>query len=227
MLNDIEMTASTSIGISLFPQDGDDRDTLIKKADHAMYFAKQDGKQQYQFYQSATGNVHDQFFKMEQLLKNAIRNGELSLVYQPQVNMKTKQVHGVEALLRWHNEEMGFVSPAEFIPIAEESGLIVEIGEWVIRTACLQMKEWQEKGMRPVPVSVNVSIRQFYRTDFVDTLQNIIKETGIDPHFLELEITKSIASNAGVVISILQQLKQLASMSLLTISAQATAHCSI
>lgn len=209
VLNDIEITASTSIGVSLFPQDGEDRDTLVKKADHAMYFAKRDGKQQYQFYQSATGQVHDQFFKIEPLLKKAIQNQELSIVYQPQVNMKTKRVHGVEALLRWHNEDIGFVSPAEFIPIAEESGLIVEIGAWVIRTACLQMKKWQANGMRPVKVSVNVSIRQFYHTDFVETLEDIIKETGIDPRFLELEITESIASNGDVVISILQQLKQL------------------
>lgn len=209
VLNEIEITTSTSIGISLFPHDGENRDTLIKKADHAMYIAKRSGKQQYRFYHSAEGDMHDQYFKMEPLLKKAIRRQELSIVYQPQVNLHTCEVHGVEALLRWNSAEIGFVSPAEFIPIAEESGLIVTIGEWVIRTACLQMNEWQQQGMRPVKVSVNVSIRQFYHTEFVDMLQAIIEETGIDPRFLELEITESIASSGDIVIGILQQLKEL------------------
>lgn len=208
-VGEVEISTSTSIGISFFPQDGCDRETLIRKADHAMYFAKRNGKGQYQLYSTAVKQMSDRYFNMEPMLRKAIQKNELSLMYQPQICLDDHRVYGVEALLRWTNDEIGPVSPGDFIPVAEESGLIVEIGAWVMRESCRQLVEWDNVGLSPERVSVNVSVRQFFQSDFVDTVRDIIHETGIHPDRLVLEITESVASNAEMVLGILQQLKTL------------------
>ncbi|MGP4042140.1 putative bifunctional diguanylate cyclase/phosphodiesterase [Gracilibacillus sp. D59] len=208
-LEGIDIVVSPSIGISLYPNDATDAKTLIKKADNAMYHAKRTGKSNFQFYHDSmlskiSGNV-----EMESLLRKAIDREEFLLVYQPQIDAGTNKIYGAEALIRWHNKELGLISPVEFIPLAEESGLIVPIGEWVIREACQQVKHWQKAGYTPFPVSVNLSIRQFYQTDLIPTVKSIIEEVGIEPEYLELEITESMAMDADTASVILHELKMI------------------
>ncbi|SER57060.1 PAS domain S-box-containing protein/diguanylate cyclase (GGDEF) domain-containing protein [Gracilibacillus ureilyticus] len=208
-LDGMDIVATPSIGISMYPADGKDQETLMKKADNAMYFAKRMGKSNYQFYRDSinskiTGNIG-----MESLLRKAIDRNEFSLFYQPQIETKTNRIYGAEALIRWHNEKLGMVSPGEFIPLAEETGLIVPIGEWVIKEACRQNIAWQNAGFNCFPVSVNLSIRQFYQTDLTETIKRIIQDSGLDPQFLELEITESMAMDSETSSVILKDLKNL------------------
>ena len=160
-----EMHISSTIGVSLFPKDGADPETLLKHADTALYRAKDRGRNRYQFF-DARMNAHAQErLLLENGLRRAIERGEFVLHYQPQIDLQTDAVTGVEALIRWHPEQR-MVLPGEFIPIAEETGLITEIGEWVLRTACRQGKEWEAAGLLPVRMAVNVSIRQLRRREF-------------------------------------------------------------
>ncbi|WP_096201132.1 sensor domain-containing protein [Bacillus sp. FJAT-45350] len=182
-----------SIGISVFPQDGETIEELAQKADIAINRVKAEGKNNFQFYISDMDSAISREVLIEKNLRKALENNELELFYQPKVNVATEQVIGMEALLRWKNSELGFVSPAEFIPIAEETGLIVPIGDWVIKQACIQNKQWQEKGYAPIRVSVNLSVRQFQESGLVQNIEMILKETNLDPQYLELEITENIA----------------------------------
>ncbi|SHN27854.1 sensor domain-containing protein [Gracilibacillus kekensis] len=206
-LEGIDIVTTPSIGISVYPQDAQDSKTLIKKADNAMYHAKRMGKSNYQFYHDSMHSKIQGNIELESLLRKAIKRNEFSLFYQPQIGTKSNQIYGAEALIRWNSHELGMISPAEFIPLAEESGLIVPIGEWVIREACQQVKNWQCANLPLFPVSVNLSIRQFYQSDLIPMIRKIIEETGIEPHYLELEITETMAMEAESATIILQELK--------------------
>ena len=185
-----ELHISSTIGVSLFPKDGADPETLLKHADTALYQAKDRGRNQYQFF-DARMNAHAQErLLLENGLRRAIEREEFVLHYQPQIDLQTNAVTGVEALIRWHPEQR-MVLPGEFIPIAEETGLINEIGEWVLRTACRQAREWEAAGLPPVRMAVNLSIRQLRRRGFPARVRAIVRETGLAPQRLELEITES------------------------------------
>ena len=185
-----ELHISSTIGVSLFPKDGADPDTLLKHADTALYQAKDRGRNQYQFFDGRMNAHAQERLLLENGLRRAIERGEFVLHYQPQIDLQTNAVTGVEALIRWHPEQR-MVLPGEFIPIAEETGLITEIGEWVLRTACRQAREWEAAGLPPVRMAVNLSIRQLRRRGFPARVRAILRETGLAPQRLELEITES------------------------------------
>lgn len=205
-----EVSVMMSIGISVYPTDGEDGETLLRKADVAMYRAKSDGKSCYRFYSDGMSQSGADRLRLESRLRRAAERGELYLNYQPQVDINTGRIYGAEALMRWHDPGYGLISPKEFIPIAEESGLIIPIGEWLLRTACLQIKTWQDNGFNDIKLSVNISLRQFMQKEFAHTVDRILKEAGIDAGYLELELTESIImDNAETVIKILNELKQI------------------
>lgn len=181
-----------SVGIAIHPRDGADIDTLLRHADLAMYFAKRASAGRYEFFHSGMNDAAAKRFAIEGKLRDALQRGELSLQYQPQFDVVTGGISGMEALLRWNNDELGRIEPVDFIPVAEETGLILEIGDWVMRTACLQAKAWHDQGLPMVRMAVNVSGRQFSREDFPARVESIIKETGIEAAMLELEITESV-----------------------------------
>lgn len=208
VLGDREFFITTSIGIAVFPNDGDDMDSLVKNADTAMYRAKEKGGNNYQFYTAEMSVATDQL-ELENSLRKALERAELELYYQPKLDLRTGQVVGMEALVRWNSAQFGFVSPMKFIPLAEETGLILPIGEWVLRTACKQNKAWQDAGYSLMRVAVNLSARQF-EEDLVAMVVRVLKETGLDPAYLELEITESITmNNKNGVIEKLHALKRL------------------
>lgn len=207
-LNGFECISTVSMGISMYPEHGTEAETLIRRADNAMYHAKNSGKNKYQFYSPSVQKPSIDL-KMESFLYKALKNDEFHLVYQPQKSGEEEEIIGTEALLRWNSRELGSVSPGDFIPIAEETGLIVPIGEWVIKEACRQNKAWQEQGYPPIVVSVNLSMRQFYHTDLVATIAETLHETGLSPRWLELEITESMAIHADEAVKILKELKKL------------------
>lgn len=182
-----------SIGIALFPNDGTDAETLLKHADTAMYQSKEKGQNNFQFYTPEMHVKTLQRLEIERNLRRALELGEFVVYYQPQVEVKTGQILGVEALVRWQHPQKGIISPAEFIPIAENTGLILPIGEFVLRAACTQIKAWQDAGYTPIRVAINISGRQFQQHTLVQTVKTILQETGLDPHWLELEITESVA----------------------------------
>jgi diguanylate cyclase (GGDEF)-like protein len=186
------LVVTPSVGISLYPADGTDVDTLLRNADLAMYFAKRRSPGSYALFDAAMNASALQRFTLEAKLRTALERGELDLHYQPQFDLRSGALSGMEALLRWNSAELGSVAPADFIPVAEETGLIIEIGEWVLRKACAQAKAWMDEGL-PVPrMAVNVSGQQFVLKEFPAKVAAIIKETGIEPSMLELEITESI-----------------------------------
>jgi diguanylate cyclase (GGDEF)-like protein len=187
-----EVFTTPSIGIAMFPQDGEDVESLLKHADIAMYYAKHYGKNLYKFYTESMKDAAVRRLTVENYLRKSIERGELTLYYQPQIDLTNGHVSGVEALLRWHNAELGTISPAEFIPLAEETGLIIPIGAWVLRTACAQAKAWQDAGLALPRIAVNISVLQFVQTDFTDFVAQILNETGLSPHALELEITEGL-----------------------------------
>ncbi|MGE5626683.1 MAG: EAL domain-containing protein [Solirubrobacterales bacterium] len=201
---------TTSIGISTYPADGNDAEVLIKNADIAMYSAKGKGRNQYVFCTPVMKNNVAETTKLSNHLYRALEKGELEVYYQPQINCITNKIIGLEALLRWNHPELGLISPAKFIPIAEQTGLIMSIGEWVIRTACIQNKAWQDAGLQPVKVAVNLSVRQFQDQNIIKQVSNILEETKLDSKYLELEITESIAmKETGYVIEILNAFKEM------------------
>jgi len=209
-INEHELSITCSIGISIFPRDGEDVQTLLRNADGAMYRAKEQGCNTFQFY---TGEMNARSLArmtMEKHLRRAMENNELSLHYQPQVSLLTGHVSGMEALLRWQSPELGPVSPASFIPLAEETGLIEQIGEWVVRTACAQNRAWQDAGLPQLSVAVNISARQFRLSNIVGSIGRALRETGLEPRFLELEITESmVMQDVERVSAILNELKGL------------------
>jgi diguanylate cyclase (GGDEF)-like protein/PAS domain S-box-containing protein len=201
---------SCSIGISIFPEHGVDSETLIKNADAAMYCAKNDGRNKVRFFTDEMNAEAIELLTMDKNLRLALDRKEFFLVYQPQIEIETGKITGLEALIRWRHPEMGLVLPDRFISIAENNGLIVPIGEWVLRTACEQARKWQDAELPAVPVAVNVSAAQFRQEGLPRLIRRVLKETGLSPQYLELELTESLLmSNADVTLSILQELKSL------------------
>lgn len=186
-----ELYISASIGISCFPQDGSDEQTLIKHADTAMYRAKEEGRDRFKYFSRDMNARAHEFMLMANSLHSALEKNELAVEYQPRVNLSTGKIAGVEALLRWNHPKLGCISPEKFIPLAEETGLIVPIGEWVLQTACRQGRAWLDAGY-PLQVAVNLSLRQFRKQDLVASLLAIIEETGFRRDLLEVEITESL-----------------------------------
>jgi EAL domain-containing protein (putative c-di-GMP-specific phosphodiesterase class I) len=189
---DNELTITASIGISICPNDGTDVATLVKNADAAMYHAKERGRNNFQFFTSDMNARAFEALSVEMSLRGALERNEFTLHYQPQVQTSTGRIVGAEALIRWKHRDLGFVSPAKFIPVAEEHGLIVPIGDWVLRTACAQVRQWLDEGLPAVPVAVNMSALQFRQAGLAARVAAILKETGLAPQYLELELTESI-----------------------------------
>jgi len=204
-----ELFVTTSVGVSVYPSDGHDSETLIRNADSAMYRAKEQGRDNYQLYTPAMNAKAVERLSLESRLRQAVANEELELHFQPFIDLKTAELLGAEALLRWRHPELGLIPPGEFIPIAELSGLIVPIGEWVLRTACAEARKWHEKGFQGLTVSVNLSSRQFQQSDLVSQVTHALDETGLEPDKLDLEITESNAmQNAEHSINMLWGLKK-------------------
>jgi len=192
---------TVSIGISTYPEDGANADELMRSADIAIYKAKATGKNKYVFFNHEMQETVRQRMMIEKHLRNALQNNELLIYYQPQLDIKTGKISGFEALLRWNNNELGFVSPLEFIGTAEETHLIIPIGEWVLRNACFFLKQLHIRGYTNIIISVNVSILQLLQENFVDTVIRVLEFIKMDPKYLELEITESILMESYQAIS--------------------------
>jgi diguanylate cyclase (GGDEF)-like protein/PAS domain S-box-containing protein len=190
-----EVFVTFSIGISIYPTDGEDFDDLLKDSLSAMQYAKQDGGSQYRFFASDMNAKAKNRLALEKRIRNALVNSEFVLFYQPKVEPKTDRVKGAEALIRWRDPIHGMIGPGEFIPVAEETGLIVDIGTWVMRAACFQTKAWQDAGYAPIKMSVNVSTQQFKARDLLDIVKAALNDSGLEPKWLELEITESMLMN--------------------------------
>jgi diguanylate cyclase (GGDEF)-like protein/PAS domain S-box-containing protein len=208
MINHYEIYCSPSIGISLYPEDGKTVDELIKHADFAMYQAKKSVNKTFHFFSYSQLNEKVNPLKMEIELHKALERKELVLYYQPKLNLRTGMIIGVEALMRWTHSDWGIVSPGTFIPIAEDSGLIIPIGEWALYEACRQNMEWHNQGLK-ITVSVNLSARQFSQTNLVEVVEKVLDETGLPAQYLELEITESMTADLNRAIETLQRLKML------------------
>ncbi|HEA26164.1 MAG TPA: bifunctional diguanylate cyclase/phosphodiesterase, partial [Ectothiorhodospiraceae bacterium] len=205
-----EIYTTCSIGISIYPKDGDDSDTLLKHADAAMYHAKRLGRNHYQFYADEINEASFAHLKMENQLRFAIERDEFFLLYQPKVDVVSGKVVGMEALIRWEHPEMGVVSPAEFIPVAEYTGLMTIIGEYVLRTACEQVRDWLNAGFDNFRMAVNLSPQQFRQNDLLERVSATVAEVGIDPHYLEVEITEgAIMVDVDAAIDTMQALHDL------------------
>jgi diguanylate cyclase (GGDEF)-like protein/PAS domain S-box-containing protein len=210
MVDGIELFTTASIGISVYPDDGTDSATLIKNADMAMYRAKELGRNNYQMYTLSMNAHSEERLSLESDLRKALDRDEFVVYYQPQINVHTGELIGVEALVRWNHPKRGMISPGDFIPLAEETGLIVPIGEWVLRTACAQVKAWKESGFPQLRVAVNLSARQFLREDLVEVVARALHDTELAPQYLDLEITESMTMhNVDRAIMILHGLKNL------------------
>ena len=202
------LSIGCSVGISIFPEHGADCDTLIKNADAAMYSAKESGRNNFCFFTEDMNAQAVERLTLESSLRLALAKEQFFLMYQPQVNIATGEITGLEALLRWQRPGFGLVAPDKFIRIAENSGLIVPIGEWVLRTACAQAQKWQDEGLPAVTVAVNVSAVQFRQEDFCALVRRVLNETGLAPKYLELELTESLLlANADLRLSVVQELK--------------------
>lgn len=207
-LNGHELFATISVGVSLFPHDGRGCQGLLQNAGSALYRAKGSGGNNYRFYTEDMNARASKQFALETSLRHAIDNQEFVLHYQPRLAVDSLKITGVEALVRWQHPQLGLLSPAEFIPLAEDNGLILPIGEWLLRTACLQNREWQEKGLPAMRVGVNVSARQFQQEHLAEIVLQILEETGLAPEYLDLELTESsVMSNAQATIDVLTRLK--------------------
>jgi len=204
-----ELYLTCSIGISFYPEDGTDGDNLIKHADTAMYRAKEKGGDRFEFYHPDMNLRSLERLHLETQLRKAISLRQIRVFYQPLVDLEDNRILGMEALVRWEHPELGLVAPVEFIPLAEETGLIVPIGNWVLRMACLQNKKWCAAGHRLI-VSVNISMQQFQHPEFVPTIQETLAETGLEPSLLALEITETVAMrNVNYVMETIEELKRI------------------
>ncbi|SIQ85816.1 MULTISPECIES: bifunctional diguanylate cyclase/phosphodiesterase [unclassified Paenibacillus] len=202
-----EMFVTPSIGISVYPGDGQTQETLIQNADTAMYRVKEQGKNHFQFYTPEMNEAVTRRMKLEHGLRKGLQRGEFKVHYQPQVDIMSGTIVGLEALVRWQHPQWGLISPADFIPLAEETGLIIPIGEWVLQESCRQNKAWQDEGYEPIRIAVNISSRQFQQNDFAEMVSSTLETTGLDPQYLELELTESIVQNSQKAISIMHRLK--------------------
>jgi len=180
------------MGIAIAPIDGEEADVLLKNADTAMYMAKEQGKNQYCFFNNSMSSELIKKISIENNLRNALEEKEFKLYYQPQINISNGRIEGMEALIRWNNRELGFVPPNEFIPIAEKTGLIIPIGDWVLETACRQNKVWIDKGFKYNSIGINVSCIQFLKLDFVDKVKDILQKEQLPSSYLDIEITESL-----------------------------------
>ena len=206
-LYDLALTAS--IGIALYPEDGGDLETLCKSADAAMYRAKQEGRQCYRFFTQEMQAHSARNLQLVNALHHALERNQLHIYYQPQVALHDRHIIGAEALLRWQHPELGMVSPAEFIPVAEGSGLILPIGEWVLRCAVRQARAWMDEGFGPLIMAVNLSAVQFRHPDLPELVTRILDEEGLPPEYLELELTESVAMhNPQGVIAVMNNLHE-------------------
>ncbi|MDR7079505.1 diguanylate cyclase (GGDEF)-like protein/PAS domain S-box-containing protein [Neobacillus niacini] len=209
-IENYELFITASIGISTFPYDGEDAETLIKHADSALYKAKAKGKNTYQIFTSSMNIEAYKLFALESDLRKALELNQLELYYQPQYSVGTQQIIGAEALIRWNHPEWGLVSPGEFIPIAEETGMIIEIGKWIKETACFQNKAWQDAGLPAIPISINLSAHRFLQKDLLENIKDILAKTKLDPKYLQVEIVEtSLLENEKVVFSILDELRKI------------------
>lgn len=188
-----ELLITASIGIAMYPENGGDFETLSKCADVAMYRAKREGRNNFRFFTTEMQVHSSRRLQLENALRRALERGQLSLHYQPQMSLQDGRIIGAEALLRWQHPELGMVSPAEFIPIAEDSGLILPIGEWVLRTATQQLKAWMDQDMEPMVMAVNLSAVQFRHAHLPDRVTQILEEAKLQPQYLELELTEGVA----------------------------------
>ncbi len=205
-----EFFVTASVGISLFPKDGEDVESLLKNADTAMYHAKERGRANYQFYAEDMNARSVERLVLENNLRYALERDELEIYYQPQADLKSRKLIGLEALLRWNHPQLGMVSPADFIPLAEETGLIVPMGEWVLRTVCVQLKDWLNQGLPHISISVNLSPRQFIQANLPELIAGILNETDLNPTHLELEITEGLLmQDVESAIETLRILKQM------------------
>ncbi|MGM7684443.1 EAL domain-containing protein [Cytobacillus sp. Hm23] len=199
---------TASIGIAIYPNHGTDVDTLVKNASTALYKAKEVGNTFKTFDQEMTKEAYEQIM-IESELRNAIERNELTLHYQPQINVLSGEIVGVEALIRWVHPQRGYISPATFIPIAEKTGLIVPLGQWVLETTCQQLKKWHNKGFDTLKASVNLSMRQFFQHNLRDTVQQALNKSQLDPYFLELEVTESVTIDIDRALNVLDDLKKI------------------
>jgi predicted signal transduction protein with EAL and GGDEF domain len=205
-----ELHITVSVGISVYPDDGEDAETLIRSADQALYDAKDQGRDGYQFFKPDLNVRAVERQSIEAGLHSALDRREFELLYQPKMNLQTGDVIGAEALIRWRHPDRGLIEPARFVPIAEDCGLIRPIGRWVVHEACRQARAWQDAGLPPVPVSVNVSAVEFRNTGFLKNIVDILNETGLDPRYLEIELTESVLmAHVGSTTSVLRALKTL------------------
>jgi diguanylate cyclase (GGDEF)-like protein/PAS domain S-box-containing protein len=208
-INGNELYVSASIGISIYPRDGKDMDTLIKHADIAMYHVKDTGKNNFKFYSTDMRTPYFQNLSLETGIHKALANNEFQLVYQPQINIKSGEIVGVEALLRWEHPEHGLISPAEFISFAEETGMIVDIGQWVLSAACAELKRWRNAGLPEVRMSINMSARQLADKNIVKYVSNSLRDNGVPGHCLEIEITENtIMSDMDSIINKLKNISK-------------------
>ena len=192
LLDDHEVFITASIGVAVYPDDGENAEVLLKNADTAMYYSKSQGKNNYQFYRRSMNATAFEKLTLENDLRKALDRKELILYYQPQIELNTGNIFGMEALLRWKHPDIGIISPGEFIPLAEETGLIVSIGEWVLSEACRQSQSWKDAGFPQLSMSVNMSSQQFTQRGLMTTITQALNSSGLDPHYLILEITESI-----------------------------------
>jgi EAL domain-containing protein (putative c-di-GMP-specific phosphodiesterase class I) len=203
-----DVSIGASIGISLFPNDGEDVESLLRSADTAMYHAKELGRGRFQFYAESMNTLALQRLSMENNLRKALDRSEFELYYQPQVDLATGRIVAIEALIRWNQPDLGLIMPSDFIPLAEETGLIVPIGDWVLRTACRQAKQWEVAGLGPLRMAVNVSGQQFWQKNFIPGLESALRAAQLQPSALEIEITESVLMRDGdETIATLEKLK--------------------
>jgi diguanylate cyclase (GGDEF)-like protein len=208
LLSGQECRITASIGVAMFPADGDDEQTLVKNADMAMYLAKDEGKNSVRFHSTEMKAPSTERLMLEASLRRAIERNELVIHYQPKRALRTEQITGVEALLRWNHPDLGFLPPNKFIPLAEETGLIIPIGLWVLKTACHQSMEWQRQGLPPMSMAVNLSPRQFTHDGLLASIEDVLTETGMPPQLLQLEITEGmVMQNVERSIEVLKALK--------------------
>ena len=205
-----DLFVSARLGVSFYPKDGDRPEFLMEKVEAALCSAKDTTGRSFQFYEVNANDCDKQRLDMESDLHKALRNNEFILQYQPQFDLATNQIIGAEALVRWRSPQLGLVSPATFIPVLEDTGLIVEVGEWILRTACAQNKKWQNEGLPPICMAVNLSAIQFKQPNLIPVVECALHYTGLSPQYLELEITENVALNSeNIVLSTLDQLRDI------------------